>query len=154
VLPYCSSTDVIEGVVITFLDVTAVKRAKAALRQSEEVHRQAIEAGSVGTWELDPASKELLISAKLAELLGCEAEQQSIPWDQWIEKVHAESRSRVEEALKPSRDDSQPIECTLRIASDPCWPCGLEKSMATPSFDTWKTNYSAQQFPPWMSPAF
>jgi hypothetical protein len=38
--------------------------------ESEKFHRLAVEAGRIGTWDLDLQTEECLISTEMAELMG------------------------------------------------------------------------------------
>jgi two-component system, chemotaxis family, CheB/CheR fusion protein len=56
ILPYRTSDDRIEGVVITFVDITRRWEAESSLRSSERGLRMALDAAEMGTWWWDEAS--------------------------------------------------------------------------------------------------
>jgi PAS domain-containing protein len=47
--------------------------------ESEKFYRLAVEAGRIGTWDLDLQTEECLISPKMAELMDFSAEQTTVP---------------------------------------------------------------------------
>ncbi|HEX8502509.1 MAG TPA: PAS domain S-box protein, partial [Pyrinomonadaceae bacterium] len=52
-LPYRTSEDRIEGVVVTFLDITRRMRAEESLREARESLELALDAAALGAWDLD-----------------------------------------------------------------------------------------------------
>ncbi len=115
ILPYRSTSDRIEGVVITFVDITVRKQGEEALRRSEIFHRLAVEAGRVGTWEFDLESDECTISPIMSELMGYAPEQRVVPGKQWRESVVSDDRARVEAAFQSSVEARTPFEFTFCI---------------------------------------
>ncbi len=55
-LPYRTTDDRIDGVVITFVDITRRFEAESSLRASERRLRMSLDASAMGTWTWDPAS--------------------------------------------------------------------------------------------------
>jgi PAS domain-containing protein len=49
------------------------------MSESEQFHRFAVEAGRIGTWDLDLQTGECLVSPKMAELMGLSREQTTVP---------------------------------------------------------------------------
>ena len=115
ILPYRSTSDHIEGVVITFIDITERKQGEEALRRSEAFHRLAVEAGRVGTWEFDLEGDECTISPIMAELMAYPPEQRVVPGKQWRESVVPEDRARVERAFQSSVAARIPFEFTFCV---------------------------------------
>jgi two-component system, chemotaxis family, CheB/CheR fusion protein len=115
ILPYRSTSDHIEGIVITFVDITERKHSEEALRRSETFHRLAVQAGRIGTWEFDLVSDESTISPIMAELMGYPPGHRVVPGKQWWESVVAEDRARVEAAFQTSVEARTPFELTFCI---------------------------------------
>ncbi len=115
ILPYRSTSDHIDGVVITFVDITERKKSEEALRRSEAFHRLAVEAGRVGTWEFDLEKDECTISPIMAELMGYSPEQGVVSGKQWRESVVPEDRARVEGAFQGSVEARTRFEFTFWI---------------------------------------
>jgi two-component system, chemotaxis family, CheB/CheR fusion protein len=77
-LPYRTLDNVIEGVVICFVDIARAKKAQEALRESEEKNRRILENitdallsldGNLVVTYLNPAAEEML-NSKVAEVIG------------------------------------------------------------------------------------
>ncbi len=78
ILPYRTLDNVIEGAVITFVDISAAKTAQAALRESEQKNREILESIADAFFSLDddmvvnyfnPAA-ERMVDRKAAEVIG------------------------------------------------------------------------------------
>lgn len=79
ILPYRTTDNRIDGVVITFIEITDLKRAEGSLRESEEQHRLILDAlgeyaifalnreGSIATWN---APAERVVGFTQAEAMG------------------------------------------------------------------------------------
>jgi two-component system CheB/CheR fusion protein len=70
VLPYRTTDDRIEGVVITFVDISRRREAELALRDSEARLRLALEAGRMGAWSWDLSADEFVADATTKYLFG------------------------------------------------------------------------------------
>lgn len=115
ILPYRSTSDHVEGVVITFIDITDRKRSEEALRRSEAFHRLAVQAGRVGTWELDLEKDECTLSPIMAELMGYPPGERVVSGKQWRESVVPEDRARIEAEFQSSVDTRTPFESNFCI---------------------------------------
>ncbi|MEO5646784.1 MAG: PAS domain-containing protein, partial [Chitinophagaceae bacterium] len=60
----------------TVLDITEAKLKEEVLRENEERLRLAIEAGSLGTYELDIGANNIIFSPRLAEIFGLDPSKQ------------------------------------------------------------------------------
>jgi two-component system, chemotaxis family, CheB/CheR fusion protein len=124
VLPYRSVSDRIEGVVITFIEITGRKAAEEGLRRSEEFLRLAVEAGGVGTWEIDLPADEVTLSPTMAAMLGFPRDERTLSRGEWLLFVDGEDRPRVEEAIQRAAESGEPCDLTVRMAgadSTPRW---------------------------------
>ncbi|HKU38023.1 MAG TPA: PAS domain S-box protein, partial [Polyangiales bacterium] len=77
------SSDQPYAVVATFGDITARKRADAALQESEERYRQIVETSLEGIWTIDLAGNTRFANARMARMLRCPPEElaSSTLWD-------------------------------------------------------------------------
>jgi PAS domain S-box-containing protein len=110
-------------VTIVFADTTERKRAEEELRKSQEAlrnsvefHRFAVEAGGIGTWDLDLQTEECLISPEMAELMDFSSDQTAVPGAQWQESIVPEDRTLMSSALAPSIASDAPFDLEFRIA--------------------------------------
>jgi PAS domain S-box-containing protein len=104
-------------------DVTERKRAEDELRESrealgksEEFHRFAVEAGRIGTWDLDLRTEECLISPKMADLMGFSPDQTTVPGARWRESIVPDDRASMASALAASIESGAPFDLEFRIA--------------------------------------
>jgi PAS domain S-box-containing protein len=97
-------------------DVTERKRIEEALRKSEEFHRLAVEAGRIGTWDLDLQTEECLISPKMAELMDFSVDRTTVPGARWRESIVPEDRNSMSSALAASIESDAPFDLEFRIA--------------------------------------
>ena len=112
-----------EGLSVYFRDVSQPKRAEEALRdnqealrKSEEFHRFAVEAGRIGTWDLDLQTEECLISPTMADLMGFSPDQTTVPGAEWQESIVPDDRSLLASALATSIESDAPFDLEFRIA--------------------------------------
>jgi PAS domain S-box-containing protein len=111
------------GLSVYFQDISERKRAqeelresREALRKSEEFHRFAVEAGRIGTWDLDLQTEECLISPKMADLMGYSPDQKTVPGAQWRESIAPDDRTLMATALAASIESDAPFDLEFRIA--------------------------------------
>ena len=104
-------------------DITGRKRVEGVLRESqetirksEEFHRFAVEAGRIGSWDLDFETGECLISPKMAELMGYSREQTTVPGSQWRESIVPEDRAPMASAIAAAIESDAPLDLEFRIA--------------------------------------
>jgi PAS domain S-box-containing protein len=86
----------IEG---TFRDVTASRRADAALRQSRERLSLALAAGGLALWDFSVMTSHLVVNARYAEMLGHDPDTFSENALTWLARIHPDDRDSVQAAL-------------------------------------------------------
>ena len=75
ILPYRTEADAIDGVLVTFVDISRVKDVESALRQSEEKFRFIFEQAGIGIVLLDAVGGLLDANLSLTTILGYSAEE-------------------------------------------------------------------------------
>jgi len=110
--PYRSLEDRIEGVVLTFLDVTERRAAEDAVRDREAMLRLAERAAATGTWELDAPEHRLRLSEEGRRLFGFELAA-ALTLEDWLARVIEPDRARVRQALH--RREEIDLELRIRI---------------------------------------
>jgi PAS domain S-box-containing protein len=88
------------GLVITFEDRTAERRAEAALKASEERYALVSEAAEEAIYEWEIAAERFFASPRLAALLGRDAVGDGIRQWAWKELIHPDDLPAYEQALK------------------------------------------------------
>jgi two-component system, cell cycle sensor histidine kinase and response regulator CckA len=97
----------VEAVVTTFVDVTPLKDAQAALRDAERRFRLLLETTSDWVWEVDENFVYTYASPRVRDLLGYEPETVlgKAPWD----FMPPEEASRVSKLAAGARESRQPF---------------------------------------------
>ena len=113
-LPLLDDAGEVRGAVGAFADITDLKRTEAALRESEERLKFALEAAGAGTWRLAPETGELTASDRALVLLGLPPAM-PITHEKALSAVHPEDQVRVEEALQNTFDRAAPFEMEMRV---------------------------------------
>src|SRR5699024_7627477 len=110
IVPYRTRDDVINGVVITFVDVTDLKQSMLAAREHEAQLDMAVSALTGGMWEveIDPEAPdelpdEIYLSERLKGLLGFADEQLPNSLNAWIERIVPEDRASYGDTARRRR---------------------------------------------------
>ncbi|NML42333.1 response regulator [Ramlibacter sp. G-1-2-2] len=88
------------GFVTTYLDVSSVKSAQRALRESEERQKRALDASRLALWELDIDSGWMYLSENWSQLLGGPATPTITTPQALAELVPAEEQASLRNALR------------------------------------------------------
>lgn len=111
--PYRSIERVLDGVVITFVDVTARKEAERAKDVSERRFSAIVNQAAVGVAETDTAGRFLLTNAAFAAMAGRSAEDlQRLRRQELINPDDAEA---INERFDQATRDGQPFEAEYRL---------------------------------------
>jgi two-component system CheB/CheR fusion protein len=113
ILPYRTLENVIDGVVITFSDVTGTKDLEARLRQQASELRQMTDSLPALVWGSRPDGACDYLSRQWLEYTGV-AESEHLGHG-WLEQVHPEDRDRVREAWRAAVRSGAPLDTELRL---------------------------------------
>ena len=132
--PYRTENDILEGIVLTFVDISDMtevqerlqlayrnvseeikerKKIEHYLRESEERFRNLVETSSDWVWEVDRNLVYTYVSPKVKELLGYEPEQivGKTPFDLMTEAKATKVKSEFGEITKQHK----PFECLVNV---------------------------------------
>ena len=84
-------------------DVTGQKLVEAALRESEERLRMALEATELGTWEWNPETDGLQCSERCKSLFGLTPDT-PVDLSRFEARIHPDDRARVQQAVNAAVD--------------------------------------------------
>ncbi|MGX5832319.1 chemotaxis protein CheB [Mesorhizobium sp. 43Arga] len=111
--PYRSLERIIEGVVITFVDVTARKEAERAKGISERRFSAIVNQAAVGVAETDLDGRFLLTNAALEKL--ADRSPEDLQRLSWQELINPEDREAVVEQFEKAVREGQPFEAEYRL---------------------------------------
>jgi PAS domain S-box-containing protein len=106
------------SLLLTFTDVTDIRRAEAALRASEQRYALVTEAATEGFYEWDVANDALFVSPQLNRMFAFDAS--GLRAQQWNERVVPEDYPHYRDALRDyfmQRTDRFQCEYRIRVGS-------------------------------------
>jgi PAS domain S-box-containing protein len=113
--PYRTLDNVIEGVVLTFTEVTDFKRLSDAVQRNEAILATAQEIAHLGSWELDLDSGMAHWSDEMFKLFGYPPGDQPMALDEVLKTLSADDRTRVSAAIQSAVANQTPYDLTYLI---------------------------------------
>ncbi|MGJ0509605.1 MAG: ATP-binding protein [Methylocystis sp.] len=111
--PYRSSADQIQGVVITFVEITKLKNAEIATRNSEENFRALVAASAQMVWTTDADGNVIEDSPSWRAFTGQSFEQ--FRGCGWADVVHPDDREATIKSWRNSISTQAPFEAEFRV---------------------------------------
>ncbi len=98
-VPLASPTDGARHVLGVATDITDLKRAEEALRESEERYALAARGANDGLWDWDLRAGVIYFSPRWKSMLGCEEHEIGCGLEEWLGRLHMDDSPRVRAAL-------------------------------------------------------
>ncbi|WP_119153395.1 PAS domain S-box protein [Caldimonas tepidiphila] len=106
----------VAGVLLQAVETTREAQAERRLRDREAFQRLAVEAGNVGTWELDLQTQDCAVSPTMARLMGWPPQADVVSAVLWREAVAPEDRAAMDIVLAAAVLHGAPFELEFRLA--------------------------------------
>ena len=113
-LPYRTIEDRIGGVVLTFVEITALKRAEGDLRESRQDLEGALSVAQIGSCRYNPATASMKFD-EIAEGIYGLADGDGTSFDDAMKGVHAEDRETLVAKFERTRREAVPLDAEYRI---------------------------------------
>lgn len=113
VLPYRSTEDQIQGVVITLVEISQLKEAELALRNSEEIFRALVSASAQIVWTTDASGRVVEDSPSWRAFTG----QSLVEWlgNGWTDAVYPDDRGSASERWSSCIANETPLDIEFRL---------------------------------------
>jgi len=108
----------VRGLALVFRDVSHLRRAEAALRESEGRLRFTLEAAQIGDWDLDLASGQARRSLLHDRCFGYDRLQPSWSFETFLRHVHPDDRAEVVRRIEAGRTSLKGWSGEYRVV----WP--------------------------------
>ncbi|HEY8607812.1 MAG TPA: EAL domain-containing protein [Noviherbaspirillum sp.] len=103
------------AVQVLMRDVGARRRSEEKLRRSEASHRIAIEAGRIGTWDLDLATQICVASPRMLAMLNLHGSPGTFAMADWIAVLRPEDGPALQQALADCVGGGAPLDIEYRV---------------------------------------
>lgn len=123
--PYLRKVDdQIYGAIITFYDISELKRIQNELDRSNKMLRLATESAEIGTWSIGVNTHELISSSRLKEIFGFPAETE-VTFEELLTRISEEHRTLFLKTFNASIHTGEKfeLECPVYVLADgnPRW---------------------------------
>ena len=107
-LPYRTAGHGVDGVVISFIDITDRKRAEAALRESEEQQRLTVQLVPALLWWTDHVGRDVSVNYQWRNYTG-QADEDVQDFG-WLNAIHPDEREAMRAAFRHAYITGEPVE--------------------------------------------
>jgi two-component system CheB/CheR fusion protein len=115
ILPYRTMTDTIEGIVLTFNEITKVNQLRSELLVSHSRYEAAVKASGHLLFDWEPESGKALFAGAIEAITGyIEAELEG-GIDRFLEIVHPDDRNSIRKFVRSAPSTGEFVETSFRI---------------------------------------
>lgn len=115
IFPYLAQGHV-DGVVLTLVDITSLKKTAEELRLSEERFDLAVKGSNEGIWDWSDVNQESMwCSDRLYELIGLNREETQMTFSLWTELIHPEDRDEAMQCLSTHLEHNERYDLEYRL---------------------------------------
>ena len=118
ILPYRTLDNLIDGIVINFVDITETKKLEAELRESEIRQHLAQEAANAGTWEWFPQTDEVKWSEELFRLYEQKPSNCRLSLETWLKNIHPDDHEEISQIFKEKALNGLELNADYRSLND------------------------------------
>ena len=115
VLPYQIGPDVYSGTVLSFIDITELKKYQNKLEEKNAEYQDAQEIGKFGSWEMDHHSERLQWSEKTFDIFELSPATFDGTYAAFLKYVHPDDRKQLDRKIKKSMTDNLPFNAVYRL---------------------------------------
>ncbi len=118
------------GVSAALMDITPIREAQDALRQSEEHFRYMLELLPQIPWIIDPEGRTLTVSHRWLEVTGTSGDQ----WKEfgWLDALHPDDVKSTKDAMRRGLATKEPIDTIYRVRRSPESPWRRVRARGAP----------------------
>ena len=89
---------------------------EAELRERDELHRLACEAGHAGSWYVRLDTQECTLSPMAASLFGLPAQELTLPAEVWRNRIHSDHLNGLEGAARTALEQDRAFEFEFKVS--------------------------------------
>jgi two-component system sensor histidine kinase VicK len=112
--PVANASGTTADILVVAADVTAQVQARRKVEQAEVMLRHALEAGNVGTWNIDTETREMIASPRLKELFGYD-QNDKMELAHAMEQIAEEHRQAVVDAVENAIVNGGNYDITYKV---------------------------------------
>ena len=104
-----------DGFVVTFLDISNLKRIESELVEKEGLLSEAQDLANLGSWSWNLVTDQVMWSSKMLDIYGIEDPDFQPTYQYFIERLREKNRPRIEQKLQTAIENKQPYELDFQI---------------------------------------
>ncbi len=113
--PIFAEKNLVAGVQLTVIDITAQKQLEISLREKEDRLNQALKGATSGTWECDLITRSFTFSSAIKPMFGFSDEQKTTSIEDWKTLLHPSDRENAIATTLHAIQTQNPLQCEYRV---------------------------------------